>query len=328
MSTVHSAPDSHPAPPAISVVMSVYNSSTYLGEAIESVLGQSFADFELVIVDDGSTDQSSEILQAYAARDNRIVVLSQTNQGLPAALNAGISVARAEVIARMDADDVMLPDRLEKQLPYLLAHPEATVVSCLAHYINDKNKVLGKTYSDLLTVADCQRYLTENKIIFCLHPGAMFRKQPVVSIGGYRSAMIYAQDIDLWNRLADHAYYTIVMPEILMRYRVHPEASMAKVSQRAIVSKWVIHCAYCRRRGEPEPSLASYQQRLDAASRWQKIKRKRLLNRNAYYRNAGMMFGSRRYGPFVGYLLLASMLGPGYVFYKLKQQIFSKGSFI
>jgi glycosyltransferase involved in cell wall biosynthesis len=307
--------------------MSVYNSSTYLKEAVDSVLNQSFNDFEFIIVDDGSTDPSAEILASYVARDARIVILTQSNQGLPAALNAGIAAARSEVIARMDADDVMLPDRLAKQLPYLQEHPEAAVVSCLAHYINDRGKVLGKNYTDLLTVADCQRYLAEGKIIFCLHPGAMFRKQAVTSIGGYRPAMVYAQDIDLWNRLADQGHYTIVMPEILMRYRIHPEASMAKAGRRDIVSKWVTHCAYCRRRGEPEPSLDAFQRQLDAAPRWQRIKRKRRLYRTTYYRNAGMMFGSRRYGRFVGYLLLASVLSPGYVFFKLKQQVFSKGSF-
>ena len=327
MDTAHSTPDTQPDAPAVSVVMSVYNSASYLKEAVDSVLAQSFTNFEFVIVDDGSTDRSSQILSAYAAQDPRILLITQENQGLPAALNAGMAAARSEIIARMDADDIMLPDRLAKQLSYLRAHPEATVVSCLAHYINGKNRVIGKNYTNLLTVADCQRSIANGELIFCLHPGAMFHKQPVVEIGGYRSAMIYAQDIDLWNRLADQGHYTIVMPEILMRYRVHPEASMAKVRERATRSKWVSHCAYCRRRGEDEPSLEAYQEQLNSASPWVKLKRKRLMYRNAYYRNAGMMYGSRQYGKFAGYLALAALLAPRYVLFKLNHQIFSKGSF-
>ena len=296
--------------------MTAYNSEAYIEQAVDSVLNQSLADFEFVIVDDGSTDRTPAILQRYAQADERIKVVTQPNQGTPTAINAGIAVAQAEVIARMDADDRMLPERLEKQLAYLQRHPEATVVSCLAHYINDQNQVIGKNYSDLLTVEDCQRYIREDKIIFCLHPGAMFRKEPVLEIGGYRPMMIYAQDIDLWNRLADHGYYTIVMPEILMQYRIHPNASMAKVNERSDIAGWVMQSARRRRRGEAELTLPEYRAQL-AATPWpKKIKRRWIIYRDAYYRAAGMMYGSRRYVRFVLYLALAFLLGPRYVFFK------------
>lgn len=313
--------------PALSVVMTAYNSADYLGQAVESVLSQSFTNFEFVIVDDGSTDDTAQILQYYAGRDDRINVITQANQGTPTAINVGMKATRSDVIARMDADDRMLPTRLEKQLDYLHQHPEATVISCLAHYINHKNEVIGKNYSDLLTIEDCQRYVAEDRIIFCLHPGAMFRKQAILEIGGYRRSMIYAQDIDLWNRLADHGHYTIVMPEILMEYRVHPRASMTKVKQRSDIARWVIHCARQRRRGMPELSLLEYRARL-ADSPWRdKVKRWWVIYRDAYYRTAGMMYGSRRYGKFLAYLALAFLIAPRYVLFKLNHQIFSKGSF-
>ena len=313
--------------PVLSVVMSAYNAAAYLSQTMDSVLSQSLTDFEFVIVDDGSRDKTPEILQHYAQLDRRINVLSQPNRGTPTALNAGVAAAQASVIARMDADDLMLPHRLEKQLDYLQQHPEATVVSCLAHYINDKNKIIGKNYSDLLTVEDCRRYISENRIIFCLHPGAMFRKQPFEEVGGYRQQLTYAQDIDLWNRLADRQYYTIVMPEILMQYRVHPEASMAKVDQRSTMTGWAIHCARRRRKGEAELSYEIYCDQLNSAPWTEKVKRKWLIYRNAYYRTAGMMYGSRRYGKFALYMVAAFLLGPRYVLFKLNHQVFSKKNY-
>ena len=307
--------------PVLSVVMTAYNAVDYLEAAIESVLSQSLSDFEFVIVDD-----TPAILRRYAAQDDRIVIITQTNQGSPAAANAGIAASRADMIARIDADDRMLPQRLEKQVAFLAQHPEVTVVSCLAHYINPRGEVIGKTYTDLLTVADCQRYVAEDRIIFCLHPGATFRKQPVLEVGGYRREMVYGEDIDLWNRLADHAYYTVVMPEILMQYRIHPEASMTKVKERSDISGWVIHNARRRRRGQSELSLAAFRQQLASAPWRKRLKRRWIIYRDAYYRAAGLMFGSRRYGWFVAYMVAASVMGPRYVFFKLSRQIFSKGS--
>ena len=312
--------------PVLSVVMSAYNAAEYLSQTIESVLAQSLTDFEFIIVDDGSTDDTPAILRRYAAQDPRIQVITQPNRGTPAALNAGISAAQTDIIARMDADDLMLPPRLERQLAYVQQHPEASVISCLAHYINDQNKIIGKNYSDLLTVEDCQRYIREDRIIFCLHPGAMFRKADVEEIGGYRPMLKYAQDIDLWNRLADRQHYTIVMPEILMRYRIHPGASMAKVDQRSMMAEWVKHCARLRRQGKPEVSFENYRRQLNAASRFTKFRRKWLIYRDAYYRSAGMMFGSRRYFTFVKHIIIAFLMDPQYVLFKLNRQIFAKGS--
>ena len=314
--------------PVLSVVMSVYNTATYLSQTIESVLAQTLTDFEFVIVDDGSTDNGPDILRHYAEQDARIRIISQANQGTSLALNVGIEATQTDIIARMDSDDLMLPNRLERQLAYFRQHPEASVVSCLAHYINDKNKIIGKNYSDLLTIEDCQRYIRENRIIFCLHPGAMLNKQALEDVGGYRPMLRYAQDIDLWNRLADREHYTIVMPEILMQYRIHPDASMAKVGQRSTMAGWVKHCARLRRKGKPELSYEAYCQQLNSASWTDKIKRKWLIYRDAYYRSAGMMYGSRRYLTFVAYITIAFVMDPRYVLFKLNRQVFAKGSLV
>ena len=312
--------------PTLSVVMNVYNGGAYLPAALESVLGQTFSDFEFIIVDDGSTDDTPATLQRYAEQDERIRIITQPNQGTPTAINNGIAASRADIIARMDADDRMLPQRLEKQLAYLRSHPKATVVSCLAHYINERDEIIGKNYTELLTVADCQRYIDEDKIIFCLHPGAMYWKQPIVEVGGYRPEMIYTQDTDLWNRLGDHGYYTIVMPEILMQYRIHPNSAMNNVGLRTDISSWAFDSARRRRRGEPELSFAEFRAKLASAPWYARFRRRWGVYRVAYYRAAGVMYGSRRYGKFLAYLLISFLMDPRYVFFKLRNQIFSQGS--
>jgi glycosyltransferase involved in cell wall biosynthesis len=116
--------------PAISVAMSVYNGERFLAEAIESVLGQTFADLEFLIVDDGSTDGSRAMIEAYAAKDARIRPILRENRGLIASLNQMLDEARAPLVARMDADDVCLPERLAQQVAFLDAHPDYGVLGC------------------------------------------------------------------------------------------------------------------------------------------------------------------------------------------------------
>ncbi|MEA2735824.1 MAG: hypothetical protein QOE14_2275, partial [Humisphaera sp.] len=117
-----------PIAPAVSVLMPVYNAARYLAEAVESILAQTFRDFEFVIVDDGSTDRSPAMLDEYAKRDSRIRIIRRPNTGIVGALNDAIAESKAALIARMDADDVSLPDRLEKQVAYLRDHAECVAL--------------------------------------------------------------------------------------------------------------------------------------------------------------------------------------------------------
>src|SRR5262245_27884197 len=121
---------SHTSTPVISVLMTVYNSEKYLAQAINSVLSQSHQEFEFIIVNDGSTDRSLEILQQFAARDGRIHLISRGNTGVAAALNDGLANTQGEFIARMDSDDLSLPTRLERQLAFMREHPDCVAASC------------------------------------------------------------------------------------------------------------------------------------------------------------------------------------------------------
>ena len=209
----------------VSVVMPVFNGETYLRKAIESILGQSYADFEFVIVDDGSTDGSLEIIEDYAARDARIVVHKMPqNSGIVAALNAGIGAANGEYIARMDADDTSMPSRLEKQVAYL---DETGIAAVGANYIKFRgDKAKGRATKRPLSSAEVKRTLP---YACCLgHPVVMYRKDVFDRVGGYdpNYASGGAEDYDLWLRMSlDHDLANLEEP--LLRYRVHSESLTA-----------------------------------------------------------------------------------------------------
>ena len=308
----------------VSVVMTVFNGEQFLREAIESVLKQSHKNFEFVIVDDGSTDSTPAIIREYMAKDFRVKLFSQENKGLPVALNKGLELATSDIIARMDADDVMLPNRLERQINYLLAHPEATVVSCASYHINGKGEKIGKgdLSSGLRTVEQCKELVAKGGLVFCLHPGAIFRKGPVLEIGGYDEKLTVGEDVDLWNRLADFGYYTIVMPERLLLYRIHGNAFTGNAFMKKwdYVS-WMFANIKRRRNGEPEMPFEDYKKEKEnkpAYIRWNDL---RMCYGAIADRNSAVMYGEGKYFAFVFYLIGCVCLRPRLTLLRLKTHL-------
>jgi glycosyltransferase involved in cell wall biosynthesis len=180
--------------------MAVYNGERFLDQAIDSILDQTFPDFEFVIVDDASTDSTWQFLQEYAEEDVRVALLrNQTNQGLAKSLNRGLEIARGEYIARMDADDISLPERLGAQVSFLDGHAQVGVVGSAIKMI-DANGSYIKTI---------RHPKSHNFILWNLcfhtpfaHPSVMFRKDVVDCVGGYDDELPVNQDRDLWQRLS------------------------------------------------------------------------------------------------------------------------------
>jgi len=220
-------------PPTVSILMSVYNSSAYIGEAIESMLGQTFADFEFIIVDDGSTDASVDIVRQYASADKRLhhIILPE-NVGLASALNHGLASASGQYIARMDSDDMSLPDRLAQQVRYLDNHSEVGVLGSRMQVV-DKNKKPLFVYE----------VPTEHSVIVWniffgrtfAHPSVMMRRELLQSVNGYNDSLSVAQDVDLWARLVGLTLFAN-LPDQLLLYRTHERAtSVDKAEQQNIV---------------------------------------------------------------------------------------------
>ncbi|MFH1047621.1 MAG: glycosyltransferase [Patescibacteria group bacterium] len=195
--------------------MSVYNGEKYLREAIESILNQIFRDFEFLIIDDASTDASREIIKSYA--DPRIRLLeNQTNLGLTKSLNLGMRAATGEYIARMDADDVSLPERLEVQVKYLDANSKDALIGSLVEFIDEDGQRIGEQSSPAPSREMIYFGLAFNNML--AHSSAMFRLASVLDLGGYDEAFNYAQDYDLWSRLSGHCGLA-VLDERLVRWR-------------------------------------------------------------------------------------------------------------
>lgn len=185
------------AAPRVTVLMSVYNGERYLPEAIASILDQTFRDFEFVIIDDGSTDASRAVIEGY--KDPRIRLVTQENRGLAPSLNKGLRFARGEYVARQDADDVSLSERLERQVAYLDAHPGVALLGCNYTIIDSAGSTLATTrlftHPDDLAVIE----ILSNQFG---HGSVMMRKADVESVGGYNESMGYVEDYDLWIRIS------------------------------------------------------------------------------------------------------------------------------
>lgn len=207
-----------PSPPLVSVLMAVYNSERYVGQAVESILNQTFCDFELIVIDDGSTDQSLAILQRYTVKDRRICLISRENRGIPCTRNELLAQASGELIAVMDSDDIALPNRLAQQVEFLQQHPQVVCLGSAYDLIDAKGRLL--THLPVpLGDEDIQRQtLAGHASIF--QPCAMMRRSAVLAVGGYDETMTQAEDLDLWLRLGEIGKLAN-LPEVLVQYRLH-----------------------------------------------------------------------------------------------------------
>ena len=215
--------------PRVSVVMSVYNGLPYLEAAVMSILKQTFTDFEFVILDDGSTDRTWEALQAYARQDARIRLFSnQYNMGYTRTLNAGFKQARGKYIARQDADDISLPERLEHQVALLDAHPEIGLAGTRRQFIDPQDKPLD--IPDKLTATDNSSIQALLLDINCIHHGSfMFRSELLDVIGDYTVELEPSEDYDFCLRVAEVAQLAN-LNDALYLYRVHP-TSVSKLKE-------------------------------------------------------------------------------------------------
>ncbi len=212
--------------PRISVAMSVYNSEQYLALAIESVLAQTFTDFEFLILNDGSSDGSRDIIDDYAARDSRIRAIHRENKGLVISLNQLLDEARAPLIARMDGDDICLPERFEKQIAFIDANPDYGVVGTWTSDIDENGDAYLIRGKDHPTSYEAFVEGIGNGPMLC-HPSVLMRRDIVQSVGGYHGAFKHCEDFDLWLRLAS-VTKLCSLPERLVQYRHWPDQVSTK----------------------------------------------------------------------------------------------------
>jgi hypothetical protein len=206
------------AAPRVSVVLPVWNGERFLARAIESVLLQTFDSLELLLIDDGSTDGTAEIARSFAERDPRVIILTREHRGVVDALNAGIAAARGEYIARMDADDVSFPSRLEKQIEFLDSRPDCVAVGSAVEIIDEIGEHVGtKTFAE--SHDDIESDLIGGTSAIA-HPTVLARRDALIAVGGYELDRYPSEDYDLWIRLVDKGHLANLR-EPLLAYRRH-----------------------------------------------------------------------------------------------------------
>ena len=206
--------------PKVSVLMSVYNGSRYLQKSIESILNQTFADFEFIIINDCSTDNTEKIIREYSEKDERIILINNSeNLGLTKSLNKGLSHAQGEFIARMDYDDITISNRLEKQVEYLRQNPNCVAVGSEILIIDPDGSPIG-IKGQSVKHEQIEQILLSGRGGAIVHPSVMMSRLALEKVNGYNPEFVLAQDLDLFLRLAEIGVLAN-LPQVLLKYRQH-----------------------------------------------------------------------------------------------------------
>lgn len=229
--------------PKVSVILPAYNAEKYIKEAVDSILGQTFKDFELIVINDCSKDSTEQILLSYI--DPRLVyVKNEQNLGVAGTLNKGLSLAKGTYIARMDADDISLPERFQKQVTYLDAHPDVAVLGTNVETFDENGPLhIGWSSTD-------PKQMKVDLFFSCglAHPSVMMRTDVIRTLGGYDMAFEGLEDYDLWCRVSEN-YGVTTFPEVLFRYRVHSAQVTKNPSQKYLERLNNLKCRQLERLG-------------------------------------------------------------------------------
>ena len=236
------------------MLLPVWNGEAFLEQAMESILRQTLSSFELIVIDDGSTDRTGAIAERLASGDSRVRVLRRPHEGLSAALNAGIAAARGEYAARMDADDISAPDRLRKQVAYLDAHPACVAVGAWIDVVDEAGRHIGlKTF---VTTHDEISAALLSGVSPMAHPTIVARREALRAAGGYDARRYPSEDLDLWFRLGESGELAN-LGEALLQHRRHKaavgvcERETMKAMALAICNEARIRRGLRPRRGTP-----------------------------------------------------------------------------
>jgi glycosyltransferase involved in cell wall biosynthesis len=283
----------------VSVVIPAYNAERYIAETMDSVCNQTYSNLEILIANDGSTDRTLAILKEYQQKDNRIIIDDHENMGISKNINRLSRLAKGEILVRIDADDLMMPMRIEKQVRYLQEHPEVDFVSCDAEFINEKSEIFGyQSFGGFDVPEDSKKILQTQSLVICAQAGFTTRKSAFWAVGGYNEDIIYAEDLDLFTRMVENGSVLIILHEPLIKYRLHANSAVASnknLLRNQIYLELVQENITRRRNNLPEMTFATYKQQVESQPWTLKFKRKRKAMSSVAYRNAGALIGNKMY---------------------------------
>ena len=307
----------------LSIILPVYNQEKYVAETIESVLAQTHTNFELLVHDDGSTDGSAQIIRRYAAKDPRVRASFAPNAGRCCTTNALVEQAQSPWCVFLDADDVMLPERLEKQLAYHQLHPEVDATSCHCYYINEVGMTLGiQRRSGLRTIEEGRQTVAKGQYAMAAFTGFMLKKQAFKQSGGLRTQFWPCDDFEFSNRLLEQGFTLIILDEVLMRYRIH-STSVTTIKPLHLYDKtgFVMACLDRKRASMTEPTFDEFMAERKLNPWWVKTNRLRYNYAQIFFRNAAVALMSKNYLSFGCQVAISSVLSPKHIFLKFRNLI-------
>ena len=306
---------------SVTVLLPAYNGAAFIEGAIDSVKHQTLETWRLVVVDDGSTDDTLAIAERLAVEDSRISVFSHANGGVAAARNVGLALARTKWVALLDQDDQFLPVKLERQLGFLAGNPDVKCLGTWGYRVGSRGRRLGSFDVGPTSREEFSRLRSANRLVYLLAASVVFDRELALKLGAFRSERGGTDDIELWNRMAD-CDTVLALPERLVRYRVHSGSeSSARLHEQRMNTVRIGVNVRRRREGLPEIDwarfLACWEQQ-PVSERRQQVRTSQCL---ALYRYAGALLADRN--P-VGlwYLIRSFLLRPTLVVRRVVRQVF------
>ncbi|WP_176247496.1 glycosyltransferase family 2 protein [Mesorhizobium australicum] len=316
--------------PAISIIVCAYNEQKHIRETLDSLIGQTYSNLEILVIDDASTDLTPQICRDYTTRDARVRVITHSeNRGLAHGRKTGVAEARHELLTFIDADDIAMPDMIERLVAVLLADGDCLGVSAYRIYFDDERDLgvqkIGPTSRD-----DYRRLYDGRKLIFLSYPN-LVRKADVLAVGGYRVNIMpnndgirfedFCEDLDLWCRMSDlsaDGRFFITLEEPLSRYR-KPAGSMSTANVKIMQDKmrWIKDCLRRRRAAQPERCLADF---LASRTAFDRFSDWRADTAAGFYKKAGFAYSKRNYLKFAWYVALTATMSPKLILQKLATQ--------
>ena len=302
-----------------SIVISTFNGEKYIEECLNSIINQSEKNFEVIIINDGSTDNSAKIIKRFIEKDKRFTLHNKKNQGMGASLNFAVNLAKSNIIFRFDDDDIMESNRIERQLDFLNKNKDVSFSSSFYKLIDSDGKVIGKKRSELVNFEKVNKKINKDIVLGILHPGAVFYKNIFLHVGGYRPFFWPCEDIDLWSRFIEYGYKVKVQEEYLTKYRIHKKSiSMKNFVNNTFQLKWVKECAKARRANKKEPNRDEFLKNYIPKNFFSKLNFYRKQKGKYFFYCSKNEYLKKSYFKFIMNILKTFIFRPKLVFNKIK----------
>lgn len=310
----------------ISVIMPAYNAERFVGEAIQSILNQSFRDFEIIMVDDGSTDRTVEIALNYGKQDSRLRVIVAEHGGVSRAINVGVDQAKYNWIARMDADDIALPHRLERQFSMVRSNPKVVAWGTYAYHISEKGRLLGLLKVGATTETEFYAQWRGGKPIHLIHPTALIEKKALIRAAGYNPLFDSCEDLEFFYRLSSLGLI-LAIPEPLLLYRIHGSSNtVRRFSEQRFFVRFIGACQQARAQGKEPPTLEEFRWKYANAPIFSRLHRRIDDMSQFFYRRFAVAVAAGQYVQAVPFFLCSAVFNPQYALPRAWKQRFARSA--